>query len=112
MTPNRKPNLNAKAFESSTLSTEQSLFDSIVFTVTVSLIQLLISIKDAVEGDSSKDEPSFKDELVEHWYNCAAYLLGCFEQGDFKGNDDIEDMYIEATSNPLPSNVIKGAISC
>jgi hypothetical protein len=106
------PDLNAKAFENSTSDTEQSLFDSIVFTVTVSLVQLLISIKEVIEGDSSKGELNFKDELVEHWYNCAAYLLGCFEQGDFKGNDDIEDMYIEAKSNPLNPNVIKGAISC
>ncbi|MEZ9315605.1 hypothetical protein AB4188_08840 [Vibrio lentus] len=106
------PDLNAKAFESSTLGTEQSLFGNIVFTITVPLIQLLVSIKDAIEGNSNKDESSFKDELVEHWYNCAAYLLGCFEQGDFKGNDDIEDMYIEAKSNPLNPNVVKGAISC
>ncbi|OEE36076.1 hypothetical protein [Vibrio ordalii] len=103
------PDLNAKAFENSTSDTEQSLFDSIVFTVTVPLIQLLISIKEVIEG---KDELNFKDELVEHWYDCAAYLLGCFEQGDFKGNDDIKDMYTEAKSNPLNSNVIKGAISC
>ncbi|AZS27483.1 hypothetical protein DYL72_20310 [Vibrio anguillarum] len=106
------PDLNAKAFENSTSDTELSLFDSIVFTVTVSLIQLLISIKKVIEGDSSKGELNFKDELVEHWYNCAVYLLGCFEQGDFKGNDDIEDMYTEAINNPLNPNVIKGAISC
>ncbi|MBT2919589.1 hypothetical protein [Vibrio anguillarum] len=106
------PDLNAKAFEGSKPNPELSLFDSVVFTMTVPLIQLLIGIKEVIEGDSNGNELNFKDELVEHWYNCAAYLLTRFVQGDFRGNDDIKGMYIEAQSNPLNSSVIKGAISC
>ncbi|MGF1714915.1 hypothetical protein L4D08_08410 [Photobacterium chitinilyticum] len=106
------PDLNVKAFDTAQSTTERSVFDSIIFTVTVPLIQLLISIRAVIEGGADKDNVTFKTELVEHWYHCAAYLLSRFEQGEFEGNDDIKDMYQEAQSNPLNLDVIKGAISC
>lgn len=106
------PDLNAKAFDTAQSTTEQSIFDSIVFTITVPLIQLLIGIRAVIDGVVDKDNLSFKTELVEHWYNCATYLLSRFEQGEFEGNDDIKNMYQEAQSNPLNLNVIKGSISC
>lgn len=106
------PDLNAKAFDTAQSTTEQSIFESIIFTVSVPLIQLLIGIRAVIDGGTDKDNVSFKTELVAHWYNCATYLLSRFEQGEFEGNDDIKDMYQEAQSNPLNLNVIEGAISC
>ncbi|MFV8387336.1 hypothetical protein ACNO5E_24850, partial [Vibrio parahaemolyticus] len=105
------PDLNAKAFESAKSDAGQTIFDSIVFTITVPLIQLLISIQEFIKSNSEQDTVYFQNELVEHWYNCAAYLLSRFERGDFE-DDDIEEMYYEAKSKPLNTNVIKGAISC
>lgn len=104
------PDLNTKAFESSKSDTEQTLFDSIVFTITVPLIQLLISIEECIQNHSKQDTLQFKNELVEHWYNCATYLLSRFDSGHFE--DDINEMYIEAKSKPLNPNFIEGAILC
>ncbi|KOE86460.1 hypothetical protein ACX03_12925 [Vibrio parahaemolyticus] len=106
------PDLNAKAFDTVVSNTKESIFDAVVFTITVPLIQLLMSIKLIIDESVDNDEVSFKDELVEHWYNCASYLLGRFESGYFDSNDDIEEMYQEAKGNPLNPTIIEAAILC
>ncbi|MEZ9949968.1 hypothetical protein BCV02_01245 [Vibrio breoganii] len=104
---NEMPDLNAESFESIVHDDSQSLFDSIVFTITAPLIQLLISIRTIIDTDNDE---FISNDLVQHWYQSACYLLNRFELGDFAGNDDIEDMYQTAKTNPLNHEVIKGAI--
>ncbi|MEZ8417788.1 hypothetical protein AB6D02_20630 [Vibrio splendidus] len=103
------PDLNIESFNSVASKVDQSLFENIVFTVTVPLIQLLISIKTIL--DSENDESNFND-LVQHWYQSACYLLKRFEMGDFSDSDEIEEIYREARDNQLNNDVIKGVISC
>ena len=105
---NEIPDLNAESFDKVVSNAERSLFDNIVFTVTVPLIQLLISIKAIIDTDS--DESNFHD-LVQHWYRSASYLLKRFEMGDFSDSDEIEEMYHKAKDNPLNHDIIKKAIS-
>ncbi|MCZ4293191.1 hypothetical protein [Vibrio sinaloensis] len=106
---NDMPVFNAESFDNVASNVESSCFDRIVFTVSVPLIQLLISIKTIVDSDN--DESSF-NELIQHWYQSACYILNRFELDDFSGDDDIEVMYQTAKMNPLNHNIIKGVISC
>ncbi|MFS2262239.1 hypothetical protein [Vibrio vulnificus] len=103
------PDLNTEAFDAAASKVEQSFFDSVVFTVTVPLLQLLISIKTIIDTDNDESEVT---ELVKHWYQSASYLLQRFEMGDFGDNDDIEDMYREAKETPLNHDIIKGVVLC
>lgn len=106
---NDVPDLKTESFDRAASKVAQSQFENIVFTVTVPLIQLLISIKAIF--DSENDESNFND-LVQHWYQSASYLLKRFEMGDFSDSDEIEEIYREARDNPLNNDVIKGVISC
>ncbi|MEZ9577424.1 MULTISPECIES: hypothetical protein [unclassified Vibrio] len=103
------PDLNVDSFDKVVSTAEKSLFDNIVFTITVPLIQLLISIRAIIEIDG--DESKFHD-LVEHWYQSASYILKRFEIGDFSDSDEIQDMYNKAKGLPLNHDIIKEAISC
>ncbi|MDC5706162.1 hypothetical protein [Vibrio europaeus] len=106
---NEMPDLNAKTFDNAASNLENSLFDSIELTVTTPLIQLLISIKTIVDSDNA--ESSFND-LVQHWYQCACYLLNRFELGDFASNDEIKEIYETAKETPLNYDIVKRAILC
>lgn len=102
------PDFNTTGFYATNDNEATSLFDSIVYTISVPLVQLLIAIKAIVDSDD--DERTFM-ELVTHWYQSASYLLNRFSSGEFGANDDIEVMYHEAMKNPLDTTLIKGAIS-
>ncbi|MFV8456447.1 hypothetical protein ACNO5M_15250 [Vibrio owensii] len=106
---NKVPEFNTKTFDGVTFNRDESYFDNVVFTITVPLIQVLISIKTIV--DSDKGESSFND-LVQHWYQSACYVLNRFSLGDFSGNDEIKEMYEIAKDEPLNLDIIKEAISC
>ncbi|KOE82138.1 MULTISPECIES: hypothetical protein [Vibrio] len=104
------PDFNSELLDSAASKIEKSLFDNIVFTVSVPLIQLLISIKTIIDTDYGESEFA---GLVKHWYQSATYLLQRFEMGDFEDNEDIENMYLEAKKKPLNHNIIKGVLlSC
>ncbi|KJG39540.1 hypothetical protein UA32_04160 [Photobacterium angustum] len=106
---NDTPDLNAATFDkAASQQAEQSIFDSVVFTVTVPLLQLLISIKTIIDNDN---DASRFNELVQHWYQSATYLFKCIEMSDFD-NDDILDMYEEAKNSPLDHTIIEGVLSC
>ncbi|MFB1071983.1 hypothetical protein [Vibrio diabolicus] len=96
-------------FDKAASKADQCSFTSVIFTITVPLIQMLISIKTIIDTDD--DESNFND-LVQHWYQSAIYLLKRFELGDFSDSDEIEEMYEEAKENPLNHDIIKGLISC
>ncbi|WP_422767465.1 hypothetical protein ACOX9X_06525 [Photobacterium leiognathi subsp. mandapamensis] len=103
------PDLNAATFDkAASQQAEQSIFDSVVFTVTVPLLQLLISIKTIIDNDN---DASRFNALVQHWYQSATYLFKCIEKADFD-NDDILDMYQEAKNSPLDHTIIEGVLSC
>ncbi|WP_318475436.1 hypothetical protein [Photobacterium leiognathi] len=105
---NDLPDLNAATFDKAAQQAEQSIFDSVVFTVTVPLLQLLISIKTIIDNDN---DASRFNALVQHWYQSATYLFKCIEMSDFD-NDDILDMYQEAKDSPLDHTIIKEVLSC
>ena len=103
------PDLNAATFDkAASQQAEQSIFDSVVFTVTVPLLQLLISIKTIIDNDN---DASRFNALVQHWYQSATYLFKYIEKADFD-NDDILDMYEEAKNSPLDHTIIEGVLSC
>ncbi|MGD6740178.1 hypothetical protein ACN08N_19420 [Photobacterium leiognathi subsp. mandapamensis] len=103
------PDLNAATFDkAASQQAEQSIFDSVVFTVTVPLLQLLMSIKTIIDNDN---DASRFNESVQHWYQSATYLFKCIEMADFD-NDDILDMYREAKDSPLDHTIIEGVLSC
>ncbi|MFA0670134.1 hypothetical protein AB4584_13005 [Vibrio splendidus] len=106
---NEMPDLNTKNFDAAASNTGECLFDKAIFTITVPLIQLLISIKTIVECDNY--EFSFNG-LVLHWYQSACYLLNRFEIGDFASNDEVKEIYETAKSNPLNHDAVRQAISC
>ncbi|WP_299137304.1 hypothetical protein [uncultured Vibrio sp.] len=102
------PDFNAD-FDKAASKVGQGIFESVIFTITMPLIQMLISIKTIIDTD---DNESNYNDLVQHWYQSAIYLLKRFELGDFSDSDEIEEMYQEAKENPLNHDVIKGLISC
>ncbi|WP_318471984.1 hypothetical protein [Photobacterium leiognathi] len=103
------PDLNAATFDkAASQQAEQSIFDSVVFTVTVPLLQLLMSIKSIIDNDN---DASRFNALVQHWYQSATYLFKCIEKADFD-NDAILDMYEEAKNSPLDHTIIEGVLSC
>ncbi|WP_123539635.1 hypothetical protein [Vibrio crassostreae] len=102
------PDLNAATFDKAASKGENSIFDSVVFTVTVPVLQLLISIKTIIDNDN---DASRFNELVQHWHQSATYLFKCIEKLDFD-DDDILDMYQEAKNSPLDHTIIEGVISC
>lgn len=106
---NDLPDLNAATFDkAASQQAEQSIFDSVVLTVTVPLLQLLMSIKTIIDNDN---DASRFNALVQHWYQSATYLFKCIEMADFD-NDDILDMYEEAKNSPLDHTIIEGVLSC
>lgn len=106
---NEMPDMNVKNFDAAVSNTNECLFDRVVFTITVPLIQLLITIKTIVDSDNY--EFNF-NELVQHWYQSACYLLNRFEIGDFAGNDEVKEIYEIAKSRPLNHDVVREVISC
>ncbi len=90
-------------FDKAASKGEQDTFDSVIFTITVPLIQMLISIKTIIDTD---DESNFND-LVQHWYQSATYLLKRFELGDFSDSDEVEEMYQEARENPFNQALLR-----
>ncbi|EAR53673.1 hypothetical protein SKA34_04060 [Photobacterium sp. SKA34] len=103
------PDLNAATFDkAASQQAEQSIFDSVVFTVTVPLLQLLLSIKTIIDNDN---DASRFNALVQHWYQSATYLFKCIEMADFD-NDDILEMYQEAKCSPFDHTIIEGLLLC
>ena len=85
------------SFDKAASQDEQSVFNKVVFTITLPLLQLLMSIKTIIDNDNDNDNDNDKsnfNELVQHWYQCATYLFRCIEMPDFD-YADIQDMYQE-----------------
>lgn len=90
--------------------TSESLsFDQLTYTISTSLLQLLMAIRLIVE--SSDDEESFLD-IVAHWYQSAVFVLDTLSSGKYSADDDLIGMLDIATNNKLDTDSIKGALLC
>ena len=84
-------------------------FDQLTYTISTSLLQLLMAIRFVVE--SSDDEESFLD-IVAHWYQSAVFVLDTLSSGKHSADDDLMGMLDIATNNTLDTDLIKGALLC
>ncbi|MCQ1060385.1 hypothetical protein LRP52_36930 [Photobacterium sp. ZSDE20] len=84
-------------------------FDQLTYTISTSLLQLLMAIRLVVEG--SDDEDSFLD-IVSHWYQSAVFVLNTLNSGRYSGDKDLMEMLDIATNNKLDADSIKGALLC
>ncbi|KKD58526.1 hypothetical protein RN22_20645 [Grimontia sp. AD028] len=84
-------------------------FNQLTYTISTSLLQLLMAIRFVVE--SSDDEESFLD-IVAHWYQSAVFVLDTLSSGKHSADDDLMEMLDIATNNTLDTNSIKGALLC
>ncbi len=84
-------------------------FDQLTYTISTSLLQLLMAIRVIVE--SSDDECSFLD-IVSHWYQSAVFVLDTLSSGKHSADDDLMGMLDIATNNKLDTDSIKGALLC
>lgn len=84
-------------------------FDQLTYTISTSLLQLLMAIRLVVE--SSDDGESFLD-IVAHWYQSAVFVLDTLSSGKHSADDDLMGMLDIATNNKLDTDSIKGALLC
>ncbi|WP_394142513.1 hypothetical protein [Vibrio chagasii] len=84
-------------------------FDQLTYTISTSLLQLLMAIRFVVE--SSDDEESFLN-IVTHWYQSAVFVLDTLSSGKHSADDDLMGMLDIATNNKLDTDSIKGALLC
>ncbi|MDK2608997.1 hypothetical protein QO230_19385 [Vibrio vulnificus] len=84
-------------------------FDKLTYTISTSLLQLLMAIRFVVE--SSDDDESFLD-IVAHWYQSAVFVLDTLSSGKHSADDDLMGMLDIATNNKLDTHSIKEALLC
>ena len=99
-------------FQQTTTDNENSeslAFDQLTYTISTSLLQLLMAIRFVVE--SSDDGESFLD-IVAHWYQSAVFVLDTLSLGKHSADDDLMGMLDIATNNKLDTESIKGALLC
>ncbi|MDH5918167.1 hypothetical protein [Vibrio splendidus] len=87
---------------------ESLIFDQLTYTISTSLLQLLMAIRFVVE--SSDDGESFLD-IVTHWYQSAVFVLDTLTSGKHSA-DDLMEMLDIATNNKIDTDSIKGALLC
>lgn len=85
------------------------VFDQLTYTISASLLQLLMAIRLVVE--SSDDEDSFLD-IVYHWYQSAVFVLDTLSSGRHDADDNLMEALDIATNNALDADSIKGALLC
>lgn len=88
----------------------ESSFDEITFTVSTSLLQLLIAIRSIVEGNNS-DEYTFLD-IVSDWYQSAVFILSTLTTEQYTTDIELSSMFNKANENALDINVIRGVLTC
>lgn len=86
-----------------------SAFDGMVFTISTALLQLLITIRTIVETVDTKTQLK---EVVEHWYQCALFILLSLETDMYKEEEDYKQMLEDAKANPIDSSKIMRALTC
>ncbi|ARO99346.1 hypothetical protein K08M3_24190 [Vibrio alginolyticus] len=86
-----------------------SALDGMVFTISTALLQLLITIRTIVETVDTKTQLK---EVVEHWYQCALFILLSLETDMYKEEEDYKQMLEDAKANPIDSSKIMRALTC
>ncbi|MGX9419307.1 hypothetical protein ACWU4D_18425 [Vibrio sp. WJH972] len=90
-------------------ASESLVFDHLTYTISTSLLQLLMAIRIVVE--SSGDGDSFLD-IVSHWYQSAVFVLDTLSSGKHGADNDLMEMLDIATNHKLNADLIKGALLC
>lgn len=90
-------------------TSESLVFDQLTYTISTSLLQLLMAIRLVVE--SSDDGDSFLD-IVSHWYQSAVFVLDTLTSDKHGADGDLMEMLDIATNNKLDADSIKGALLC
>ncbi|HHF2920731.1 TPA: hypothetical protein ACPJ0H_004262 [Vibrio diabolicus] len=90
-------------------TSESLAFEQLTYTISTSLLQLLIAIRVIVE--SSDDECSFLD-IVFHWYQSAVFILDTLNSGKHSADTDLMEMLDIANNNKLDTDSVKGALLC
>ena len=85
------------------------LFNSLTYTISTSLLQLLMAIRLIVESDNN--ESPFLD-IVTHWYQSAVFILDTLRSGKHSADTDLMDMLNLASKNNLDTDLVKGALLC
>ncbi|MEZ9997168.1 hypothetical protein AB4428_02510 [Vibrio lentus] len=90
-------------------SSELLKFNQLTYTISTSLLQLLIAIRFVVE---SSDEEEYFLDIVAHWYQSAVFVLDTLSSGKHSADDDLMGMIDIASNNKLDNDSVKGALLC
>lgn len=90
-------------------TSESIAFDQLTYTISTSLLQLLMAIRLIIE--SSDDESSFLD-IVSHWYQSSVFILDTLASGKHEADEDLMKMLEIASNNKIDADSIKGALLC
>lgn len=90
-------------------ASESLVFDQLTYTISTSLLQLLMAIRLVVESSDYGD--SFLD-VVSHWYQSAVFVLDTLSSGKHSSDVDLMEMIDIATNSKLDTDLIKGALLC
>ncbi|KOY39529.1 hypothetical protein NB614_11880 [Vibrio parahaemolyticus] len=90
---------------------ESLAFDQLTYTISTSLLQLLMAIRLIVESEAVEDDHNFL-EVVSYWYHSAVFILDTLTSGKHDGDLDLMEMLEIATNNKLDADSIKGALLC
>ena len=92
-------------------TSEPIAFKQLAYTISTSLLQLLMAIRLIVESEAVSDERTFL-EVVSHWYQSAVFILDTLTSGRHDGDEDLMEMLEIATNNKLDADLVKGALLC
>ncbi|NOJ10389.1 hypothetical protein [Vibrio splendidus] len=90
-------------------ATESLVFDKLTYTISTSLLQLLMAIRLIVESDDGV-RPFLN--IVSHWYQSAVFILDTLYSGRHSADTDLMDMLDMASKNNLDTDLVKGALLC
>ncbi|MBS9847926.1 hypothetical protein [Vibrio alginolyticus] len=90
---------------------ESFAFDQLTYTISTSLLQLLMAIRLIIESEAVADDRTFL-EVVSHWYQSAVFVLDSLTSGKHDGDKELMEMLEIATNNKLDAESIKGALLC
>lgn len=88
---------------------EPLVFDKLTYTISTSLLQLLMAIRLIVESEDG--EHPFLD-IVFHWYQSAVFILDTLTSGRHSADMDLMEMFEIASQNNLDTDLVKGALLC
>ena len=88
----------------------QSSFDLITYTISTSLLQLLIAIRCIVESNVN-NEHTFLDIVID-WYQSAIFILNSLTTEQYNTDIELLSMLKKASESNLDTNLIIGALTC